>query len=183
MAVVVLLVGLSSLGAAILSPLLIRVLFGTKYMPALGMALVLLVATLPFCLEQILAAGLFAMKLPGLRSISQMLAAIVTVVGLFTLCPHLGGMGAAITSLVAYSVNAALAVYQFTRKTGMSVREVTLPRASDVRWVTNRLLGLVRSVTGKVRRRRGTPPSDLAADDDPTNPLEHPTMMPEDYES
>ncbi len=180
---VVLLVGVSSIVAGCLSPLLIRFLFGVKYMPALGMALVLLVATLPFCLEQILAAGLFAMKLPGLRSISQLLAAIVTVVGLFTLCPHIGAMGAAITSLVAYTVNAGLAVYQFTRKTGMSVRDVTLPRGSDVRWVSNRLMGLIRSMTRKVRRRPTPSVPDLAPDDDPTNPIEHPTMMPEDYES
>lgn len=180
---VILLVGLSSLVAALLSPLLIRILFGKAYMPALGMALVLLVATIPFCLEQILAAGLFAMKLPGLRSISQLLAAVVTVVGLFTLCPHLGGMGAAITSLAAYTVNCGLAIYQFTRKTGLGVREVTIPRAADVRWVTTKMLGLGRSIVRKLRRRPAPPAPDLGPDDDPTNPLEHPTMMPEDYES
>ena len=44
----------------------------------------------------------------GPRSISQMLATIVTVVGLFTLCPHRRDVGAAITvRLVAYSVIAA----------------------------------------------------------------------------
>ena len=42
------------------------------------------------------------------------------------------------------------------------------------RWVTTAFSAWVRSVTGKgASPPRGTPPSDLAADDDPTEPLEH----------
>ena len=147
--VVVLLVAGGGLVAAALASLVIRVLFGKAFLPAVPMALVLLVATVPFCLEQIVAAGTLAERRPGLRSVSQKIVAAITVAGLLLLCPHLGAMGAAITSLIAYTINAAIAVYQFNRATGARPVDVVIPRPADARWVWSRITGILRK-----RRRR-----------------------------
>lgn len=175
--VVILLVTAGGLVAAAVSPLVIRLLFGAEFLPALPMAMVLLAAAIPFCLEQIVAAGLLAQRLPGLRSISQLIAAVITVIGLVVLCPTLGAMGAAVTSLIAYTVNASLAVYQFRRATGARARDIVIPRAQDAQWVIGRVRGLIAR-----RRRKGRPAPELDRNDDPTNPLMHPAMMPEEYE-
>ncbi|MEI2779555.1 MAG: oligosaccharide flippase family protein [Tetrasphaera sp.] len=175
--VVLLLVTAGGLAAGLVAPLVIRWLFGASFLPALPMALVLLVAAIPFCLEQIVAAGLLAQRLPGLRSISQLTAAVITVIGLVVLCPILGAMGAALTSLIAYTVNASMAVYQLRRATGTRARDIVIPRPADARWIVGRVRGLIAG-----RRAKAAPAPELDQGDDPTNPLMHPAMMPEEYE-
>lgn len=140
-----------ALAGVIVAPIVVRLLFGDRFAPATDMARVLLLATVPFSLEVMMAAGLLSLGLPGRRSVGQVVAAVVTVVGLFVLVPRLGALGAAWTSLGAYTVNMVITALLLKRATQLSFRDLFVPRLMEVR-------GLVSSVRSQLRmgrRRRG----------------------------
>lgn len=134
---------------ALVAPLAVRVLFGHSFAPAVTMTRVLLIGTVPFCVEQLVSAGLLASGHPGKRAFGQLSAAVLTVAGLFLLAPRLGGLGAALTSLIAYSVNCAISLAVFCRVSRLPLRQVVVPTPSDVRWLWSRVAPLL----GKVRRK------------------------------
>lgn len=127
----------------------IRLLFGADFAPATPLAQVLLIGTIPFVAEQILAVGLLSAGRPGRQSVGQATAAVLTIVGLVVLLPRIGVMGAAITSLVAYTASFVVSATLFSRESGTSLRAVMVPGAADVAW----LWGRVRAAVQRVRRR------------------------------
>ncbi len=141
----------SVLVGVLLAPVVVRTLFGTPFLPAVPMAQVLLLGSVPFCVEQLLAAGLLASGKPGRRSAGQVTAAVITVVGLVVLAPRVGAIGAAWTSLTAYTLNCTIALVMFRRVSGLPLREILLPRPSDLVWLTRRL----RAVRGRKGRKGG----------------------------
>lgn len=143
----------------LLAPLLVRLLFGAPFAPSTELARLLLLGSVPFTGELILGAGLLSLGRAGLRSVGQLVAAVVTVVGLVALVPSLGIRGAAITSLVAYSIGFCLTLRSFARVSGLGVRVCVLPQVDDARWLVARLKGVL-------RRRRGKPAA-AAADEQP----------------
>jgi O-antigen/teichoic acid export membrane protein len=134
----------------LLAPYAIRLLFGEAFAPAADLAQILIIAGVPFTAELILGAGLLALGLSGLRSVGQVAAAGLTVIGLVVAVPALGTLGAALTSLVAYTVNYLLTLALFSRRSGVAVRECVLPARADGVWL--------RSVVARAvsRRRRTT---------------------------
>jgi O-antigen/teichoic acid export membrane protein len=144
----VLVAGLALVGG-VLAPWIVHLLFGVHFLPSVPMARVLLLASIPFCLEQVLAAGLLAQGRPGRRSVGQIVAAVVTLVGLLVLCPIMGAMGAAITSLVAYTVNCSIALLQFRGVSHLPWRRILVADADDLRWFAARLRSLVKKKKSK----------------------------------
>jgi O-antigen/teichoic acid export membrane protein len=132
-----------AIGGVLVSPLIIPFMFGHAFRPAIPMAQILFVGTIPFLLDQVLAAGLLSLGMPGRRSFGQLTAACLTVVGLPLLCPTLGGVGAAWTSLAAYSTSATISLVIFRNSTGILYRYILVPQWRDVRWLGDRLLGRV----------------------------------------
>lgn len=132
---------------ALAAPLLVRLLFGRAFEPSAPLAQVLLIGNIPFTAEVILASGLLAAGRPGLRSIGQVIAAVLTVAGIFVLVPVLGPSGAAYTSVVAYTLSFAMTITFFCRSTGIPVRDCVVIRRSDLTWLI-----------GVVARRRARQP-------------------------
>ncbi len=136
-------------GVLVAGPAVI-LLFGEPFRPAIPLAQVLFVATVPFVVEQAVGAGLLAAGRPGLRTIGQLVSATITVVALLLLVPLIGAMGAAVTSLLAYTVNAALAVAFFHRVSGLAVHRIVVVRREDVQ----ALLRPLRRLGSRRPRRR-----------------------------
>lgn len=139
------------------APLMVWILFGSDFSESVPMVQILLVGSIPFCAEQILGAGLLATGRPGRRSMSQMIAAFVTVIGLLVLAPVLGGVGAALTSLIAYSVSFAITTAQFRRLSGLGLRRLLLVDRDDLNWMWKRMRKLR---GGRALRKAGVSTTD-----------------------
>ncbi|MFV0458025.1 MAG: lipopolysaccharide biosynthesis protein [Actinomycetales bacterium] len=144
---------LAVLGCALAEPL-IHLLFGERFLPAVGLSRVLLIATVPLALDQLIGSGLLTLGRPGLRAIAQSLAALVTVAGLLTLVPMIGVMGAALTSLVAYTTTMLVTALMLCRLSELRLTDLFLPRVADLRALT-RILASIRSRRGKKTTREG----------------------------
>jgi O-antigen/teichoic acid export membrane protein len=86
-----------------LAPLLIRLLFGEEFLGAVPVTRVLLAASLFLAANQVVGAVLKAVGRPLDAGMAEGLSLGVTVVGLVVLLPRLELLGAALTSLLAYS--------------------------------------------------------------------------------
>ena len=137
----------SVLAAAVATPVLVPLAFGDAFQDAIPMVLILLVAAVPSAASSVLGPALSAsLRRPGLLGLGQLAALAVTVAGLLLLLPPLGGIGAAIVTVVAYSLNAAWGLTLAKRHFGGRLREYLLPLPGEVR-------ELVGVVVGRVRRR------------------------------
>jgi O-antigen/teichoic acid export membrane protein len=114
----------------------VRVFFGAGFLPAIFIAQVAITAALVRGASYVLAYGLCGFNRPLVPSIAEVIAVLATVVGLAALLPSLGLVGAAITSLVAYSTSAAYMVWCARWRIGIRPLDLLLPRPSDVgRWI------------------------------------------------
>ncbi len=125
-----------------ITPFFLPLLFTQAFSPAVPMAEVLLLGTIPTGVSIFIAGSISALGRPGLQSRVRVVGVVIVVVGLAVLAPLFGGMGAAITTLVAaVAVNAGL-LYAFWKTTGIGPLSVIIPRRSDIR-----------TLVGAVRRR------------------------------
>jgi O-antigen/teichoic acid export membrane protein len=123
-----------NLAMALVAPFLVTFLFGPDFSGAVPMTLVLLVASIPLCGSIVLSSALQADGVPLIPSIGEGLALIITVVGLLVLLGPLGGVGAAIVSLAAYSASFVFQLVKARGHVGLPVREFLVPRPADAQW-------------------------------------------------
>jgi O-antigen/teichoic acid export membrane protein len=84
------------------TPALIRLLFGEEFLGTVPVTRVLLVATIFFSVNRVVAAVLNAVGRPLDAGLAESMSLAVTVAGLVLLLPRLGLLGAGLTSLAAY---------------------------------------------------------------------------------
>ncbi|WP_219414374.1 lipopolysaccharide biosynthesis protein [Pseudonocardia nigra] len=126
----------------VVTPFVLPLLFTEAFRPAVPMAEVLLLGTIPSGVNIFIAGSISALGRPGIQSWACAIGVVVVVTGLIVLAPLLGGMGAAWTTLAAaVAVNGVLA-YAFWRTTGVGPTTLLLPRPADLR-----------ALVGTVRRR------------------------------
>ena len=142
--VVVVMIGSINLAIAAVTPVALPAIFGAEFVHAVDQALVLLLAGIPLAGNAVLTTALAADGAPGKASIGESMALLITVPGLLILVPPLGGLGAAIVGLAAYSVSFAYQMHVLRGRLGGSLRSFLVPRAEDARWAMDLL----------VRRRR-----------------------------
>ena len=135
-------VGLNLL-LALATPVLLAVLFGPEFRAAVPMAFVLYAANVPFAAASVLSGGLQADGSPVIPSIGEGMALVVTVVGLLLLLGPLGGVGAAIVSLAAYSTSFLYQLLMASRRMGRPVKEFVIPTRADFRWAQSRVTGII----------------------------------------
>jgi O-antigen/teichoic acid export membrane protein len=87
-------------------------------------------------------SGLNGFGHPGLSTIARIASAVVTVVALLTLLPRYGIAGAALASLMGYSVMMVVAVFWLIRQRHGSFWGYLRPRVSD--FPVNQLRSLLR---------------------------------------
>lgn len=119
---------------ALLTPIVLSVLFGPQFHGAAEMAFVLLGASLPLAGASVLSSALQADGAPLIPTAAEAIALIITVVGLLTLLGPLQGMGAALVSLAAYSASFAIQVVVAKRRLEVPLKAFVIPSGGDVRW-------------------------------------------------
>lgn len=139
-------VGLN-LALALVTPVFLPVLFGSEFRGAVPMALILFAAQVPLAGATVLTSALQADGAPLIPTGGELIALLITIVGLAALLGPLGGIGAAIVSLAAYLASFVFQVVMARRRTGIPMREFLVPSRADVRWAR----GLLSSVSLRPR--------------------------------
>jgi O-antigen/teichoic acid export membrane protein len=123
----------------LLAPVLLPGLFGPQFSDAVPMALVLLAAQVPLAGTSVLSSALQADGAPVIPTLAEAIALIITAAGLVALLRPLGGMGAAIVSLAAYSASFLFQVVMAGRRIGKPLSEFLVPSRDDLRWARGRI--------------------------------------------
>jgi O-antigen/teichoic acid export membrane protein len=114
------------------APYILQFVYGPRFSAAGGTFRILLVASVVLTAGGIAVSGLNGFGHPGLSTIARVSSAIVTVVALLTLLPRLGIAGAAIASLLGYSVMMIVAFIALMRQRECSMWSYLKPRTSDL---------------------------------------------------
>jgi O-antigen/teichoic acid export membrane protein len=85
-------------------PFLVPILFGPGYEPVTRLLLVLAPGAAVVVVNQVLGDILRGLGHPGVVAVCEWLGVVTTIGGLVLLVPHLGAMGAALTSTVTYAL-------------------------------------------------------------------------------
>ena len=141
----------------------VPLLFGHAFDRAFPVIVVLLVASVPLSGVSFFASAYAARNRVGTAGVSELIALVITVVGLLLLLRPLGAMGAAIVSLVAYSANFAWLAGLSPRYFGGRVRDYCVPGRAEFAELRARLhAGLA-----TLRARRNGPVRDPGPWEDP----------------
>jgi O-antigen/teichoic acid export membrane protein len=111
---------------------LIVIGYGSAYRPAIVPMLILLPGIWWLGTGSVVTSDLRARDRPGLASAVSGAAVLVTVGLDLALIPPLGIIGAAIASVVAYTVQGILSLVALSRVTGLPVRTLVVPERSDL---------------------------------------------------
>jgi O-antigen/teichoic acid export membrane protein len=114
------------------APHLLKFIYGESFLAAGGTLRILLVASVVLTAGGIAISGLNGFGHPGLSTIARVASAVVTVVALLTLLPRYGIAGAAIASLLGYSVMMIVAFFWLIRERDRSFWSYVRPRVSDI---------------------------------------------------
>ena len=128
---------------AAITPTLLSVLFGPQFTGATAMALILLAASVPLFAAGVLSSGLQADGAPLIPSAAEAVALVITAVGLAVLLKPLGGVGAAIVSLAAYSTSFVVQVVMAHRRLGVPLTDFLVPCRADAEWARSVFGGLI----------------------------------------
>lgn len=135
------------IGCMAVTPVLFTLAFGSEYRTAVPLALVVLVSGVISALNVLLEESTKGLGRPRIVLYAEVSGLAVTAVLLFPLLHLLGTMGAAITSIVAYSTTLIVLLTVAHRHQGCRWRDLLIIRRQDV----DRVLDQVR------RRRTGKP--------------------------
>lgn len=112
------------------------------YLGALAPMMILLVGVVALSLHKVVAGDLSGRGQPQYPSLTSAVALIVTLVANFLLIPRFGIVGAALASTLAYTTQTVLLLGIYRRISGVSWRDLLLPRRDDLtlyrRFVTRR---------------------------------------------
>jgi enterobacterial common antigen flippase len=113
------------------APMILRFAYGQEFLAATGTLRLLLIASLLWSLGSIVNSGLNGLGFPILSTISRLSSAVVTVIALLYWLPTRGIVGAALASVLGYSVMLIVALYGLMYKQKVSWRDCFYPRRDD----------------------------------------------------
>src|SRR5436190_3784980 len=116
----------------IAAPYILRFAYGARFVEVTNVLRLLMFASVVWSAGAIVISGLNGLGHPGLSAIARIAAALVMVVALVTLLPRLGIQGAALSSIVGYSVMFLVALFWLLRRRQITLWECLHPRWSDV---------------------------------------------------
>jgi len=125
-------VAASGVVAAIAVPWVLPLVFGTSFRAAVPMCLILLAASIPAAGAVVLGGAVQNAGYPDIPARSELGALMLTVPGLVLLLPSLAGIGAAIVSAVAYTVNLLIQLILVRRLMQIPLTELLLVTRADI---------------------------------------------------
>lgn len=117
---------------AVATPLLLPLVLGPSYLPAVPSAVVLTLAAVPLGISTVAAEIVRGLGRPGAILRAEAFGAGTTVALLAILIPSLGFTGAAVASAVAYTVTAIVILQRVRRLTKVPWRMLVVPTRSDI---------------------------------------------------
>jgi O-antigen/teichoic acid export membrane protein len=114
------------------APLILKLLYGDSFVPATGAFRWLLVAAAVWAPGSIVISGLRGFGYPGLSTLARFSAAVVTAIALLILLPRMGITGAAIASLIGYSVMFAVALIALLHRRRLGFWAYLRPQRRDI---------------------------------------------------
>jgi O-antigen/teichoic acid export membrane protein len=126
------------------APWILKVLFGERFVPATGAFRWLLAAAVVWSASSIVISGLQGFGYPGLSTIARFLSAAVTAPALLILIPRMGIEGAAIASLIGYSVMLVVALVALVRRRQLGFWRYLRPQRQDIPIARLRALATLR---------------------------------------
>jgi O-antigen/teichoic acid export membrane protein len=137
---------LATAANAVFSPLVILFVLSSGYRPALVPFFIVLPSMVFLGTAMVVAGDLRGRDRPGVTSIYAAIAVAVTIALDFALIPPFGVVGAAVASVVSYTVYGLVSLRGLVRATGIPLRELVVPTRAD--------LALYRSLPLRLRQRR-----------------------------
>lgn len=114
------------------APIMLRILFGPSFVPAAPAFRWLLVAAVMWSAGAIVIRGLQGFGHPGLTTIARFVSAAVSGVALIILLPRLGITGAAISSLIGYTVLFVVSLLALVHRRQLAVWRYLKPQRQDL---------------------------------------------------
>jgi O-antigen/teichoic acid export membrane protein len=147
---IVLLTLMGMLAAAALGPVLLPLIFGNAYRPAVGPFLILIPSAMGFATQGLFSQAALASLAPGRSSLGPLVALMTQTVLDLVLIPRSGASGAAIAATAALIVGGAVSVSVYRSRFPFAWRAL-LPRLRD--------LGELRNLAQRLVRRTAVEPS------------------------
>jgi O-antigen/teichoic acid export membrane protein len=114
------------------TPYILHFAYGDKFVPVANVLRMLMFASVVWSGGAIVISGLNGLGHPGLSAIARIAAALVMVVTLRMWLPTRGIQGAALASIVGYSVMFLVALFWFLWRCEISLWECLRPRWDDL---------------------------------------------------
>ena len=126
----------------LVTPFAILVLFGEKFRGSITPALLLVPASGVLGINQVIQEGLRGMGHPYAVLQAELAGLVATVIALALILRPMGGVGAAISSLLGYSTVSVVLLLNARRHARTSVRLMLSPQFDEIKLVFNRLVSL-----------------------------------------
>lgn len=132
-------VALAGVLLALATPTAVPFVFGSDFADAVPMVLILLAASVPMAAAGVLSSALQAADDPAATMRAELVALALSVPTLVLILPAYGGIGAAIVSLIAYSIRFLLQIKPASRAFGAASRDLVVPTRDDVAYIKQRV--------------------------------------------
>ena len=133
----------------LLAPTMLRILFGPSFVEATSAFRWLLVAAIAWSASSIVIRGLQGFGYPGLTTIARFFSAGVSVVALIILLPRMGITGAAISSLIGYTVLFGVSLVALIQRRRLTFWHYVRPRRHDIPMAQLRSLANLNLLTAR----------------------------------
>ena len=107
-------------------------LYGKRFIPAIGPLLALLPGIVILSVGKVLASDLSGRGKPQYGAVGAVASLVVTVILDFLLIPRMGITGAGVASSLSYAVNTLVLLFYYVRLSGNSASSVLLIRQQDL---------------------------------------------------
>jgi O-antigen/teichoic acid export membrane protein len=124
---------------ALLAPLVIPLLFGAAFAPAVPAAVILCLAAGVAAFNQVLEAAAQSLARPRYVLMAESVGLIATISLLWLLLPSLQLIGAALASIMSYTIVSIVLIGNITKQAGLTIRALLVPRQEDIAALVARL--------------------------------------------
>jgi O-antigen/teichoic acid export membrane protein len=135
---------IAAVPVALLTPVVIMLLFGTEYADAVPAAVILSLAAGADGYKQVLSSGAMSLGSPRQILIAELVGLTATVLLLPLLLVRYQILGAAMASFVSYSLACGVLVWLLARQTNLAWYSLVLPMRADFRLVLEKTHQLVK---------------------------------------
>jgi O-antigen/teichoic acid export membrane protein len=135
-------------GLAIFGRELIRILFGSVYLPSFMPLLILLPGVIATALGKVTASYLAGVGKPIFATYSSLATLIVNIMLNVLLIPKWGIAGAAFATSVAYMLDSSILLYAFLKTSNIKLSDILIIKSRDFllyRDITKKLAGAIRN--------------------------------------